>query len=398
MARVILHLDLDAFFCAVEEQRDPALKGKAFAVGGRPDQRGVVASCSYPARQFGVHSAMPMSQAVKRCPGLIIVPSRHGAYSDVSGRVMAKLNALTPLVEQISIDEAFLDITGIAGAGEALARRLQAEINRDLELPCSLGVASNKLVAKIANNMGKSRQGRGAAPPNAIEIVPAGAEAAYLAPLSIRELWGVGPKTAERLAEFGVTTIGALARFPQSELVRLFGRNGEELAMHARGIDDRPVTPEHETKSISKETTFTQDVGDGDELRRTLARLAEGVGWQLRKEGLAGSTVRIKLRWSDFTTLTRQITLPNPIDQDDEITAMARALFDKHWPPNRPVRLIGVGVSGFEHQERQLGLWDTPRSEQQRRLQEALDSLRDRFGQQVIKRGRDLDLPPDDAE
>lgn len=398
MARVILHLDLDAFFCAVEEQREPALKGKAFAVGGRPDQRGVVASCSYPARQFGVHSAMPMSQAVKRCPGLIIVPARHGVYGEVSGRVMARLHALTPLVEQISIDEAFLDITGIPGAGEALARRLQAEINRDLGLSCSLGVASNKLVAKIANNMGKARQGRGAGPPNAIEIVPAGHEADYLAPLPIRELWGVGPKTAERLAEFGLTTIGALARFPQSELARLFGKHGEEMARHARGIDERPVTPEHETKSISKETTFAHDVGDGDELRRTLTRLAEGVGRQLRKEDLAGSTVRIKLRWSDFTTLTRQITLPNPVDQDDEIAAAALALFDRHWPPSRPVRLIGVGVSGFERQERQLGLWDAPKSEQQRRLQDALDALRDRFGDQVIKRARDLDLPPDDAE
>lgn len=398
MARVILHLDLDAFFCAVEEQRDPTLKGKAFAVGGRPDQRGVVASCSYPARQFGVHSAMPMSQAVKRCPGLIIVPARHGVYGEVSGRVMARLHALTPLVEQISIDEAFLDITGIPGAGEALARRLQAEINRDLGLSCSLGVASNKLVAKIANNMGKARQGRGAGPPNAIEIVPAGHEADYLAPLPIRELWGVGPKTAERLAEFGLTTIGALARFPQSELARLFGKHGEEMARHARGIDERPVTPEHETKSISKETTFAHDVGDGDELRRTLTRLAEGVGRQLRKEDLAGSTVRIKLRWSDFTTLTRQITLPSPVDQDDEIAAAALALFDRHWPPSRPVRLIGVGVSGFERQERQLGLWDAPKSEQQRRLQDALDALRDRFGDQVIKRARDLDLPPDDAE
>ncbi|MBI4771414.1 MAG: DNA polymerase IV, partial [Chloroflexi bacterium] len=206
MPRKILHLDLDAFFCAVEEQRDPALRGQAFAVGGRPEARGVVASCSYAARRFGVRSAMPMARAVKLCSGLIIVPSRHKVYSDVSRQVMERLYDLTPLVEQISIDEAFLDVSDLPESGEALARRLQATMRDELRLPCSLGVATNKLVAKIASDVGKAAARTGA-PPNAILVVPPGEEAAFLAPLPAAALWGVGPKTATRLAGLGIHTI-----------------------------------------------------------------------------------------------------------------------------------------------------------------------------------------------
>lgn len=302
MPRTILHLDLDAFFCAVEEQRDPSLQGQAFAVGGRPDQRGVVASCSYPARQLGVRSAMPMSQAVRLCPQLQIVPHHFKDYRRVSSAVMAHLHTLTPLVEQLSIDEAFLDISGLDG--EATARRLQHQINTELGLPCSLGVASNKLVAKIANNIGKGRAKTGS-PPNAIEVVPHGQEATYLAPFPIRELWGVGPKTAERLHRLGVQTIGDLAQRPEKELTRLFGKLGTDLAQRARGIDERPVITEHETKSISKETTFVHDVHDTKILLQTLRKLSDSVGLALRNEGLSGTTVKIKLRWADFTTLTR---------------------------------------------------------------------------------------------
>ena len=215
--RKILHLDLDAFFCAVEEQRDPALRGKPFAVGGRPEERGVVASCSYAARQFGAHSAMPMSTAVKLCPALIIVESHRAAYRDTSHRVMACLRELTPLVEQLSIDEAFLDVTGLPEPVEVLARRLQETINNLFKLPCSLGAASNKLVAKIANNIGKASAQKGQ-PPNAIQIVPTGAEAAFLAPLSVRELWGVGPKTAEALSALSIHTIGDLAGWSEGDL------------------------------------------------------------------------------------------------------------------------------------------------------------------------------------
>ena len=208
--RKILHLDLDAFFCAVEELRDPTLKQKPFAVGGSPEGRGVVASCSYAARQFGVRSAMPMSEAVRCCPNLIIVGNARGEYSRMSGRVMAYLHDMSPLVEQISIDEAFLDVSDLPDEAEILARRLQSTICTELDLPCSLGVATNKLVAKIANDVGKVRV-RSGDYPNAITVVPPGEEAAFLAPLPVRALWGVGPKTAERLAAWGMNTIGDIA-------------------------------------------------------------------------------------------------------------------------------------------------------------------------------------------
>src|SRR5690606_3858928 len=240
MHRTILHLDLDAFFCAVEELHTPELRGQPFAVGGRPEERGVVASCSYAARKFGVRSAMPMSTAVQRCPDLKIVPRRMGAYSAMSRRVMAIVHELTPLVEQLSIDEAFLDVTGLHQGGEMIARQLQARINNELELPCSLGVATNKLVAKIANNIGKD-QAAGDGPPNAITVVQPAEEAAFLAPLPIRELWGVGPRTAERLNAMGVYTIGDLTQHSEQTLVQRFGKAGRDMARHARGIDDRPV-------------------------------------------------------------------------------------------------------------------------------------------------------------
>ncbi len=393
MTRKILHLDLDAFFCAVEIQLNPALDGKPFAVGGRPEERGVVASCSYPARQFGVHSAMPMSKAVRLCPELIIVPHTFPAYREMSDKVMDILNNLTPTVEQISIDEAFLDVTLLAEDPGAIARRLQAAINTELNLPCSLGVATNKLLAKIANNIGKGAA-RGGHPPNAIQIVPPGQEATFLAPLPITQLWGVGPRTAEHLEALGMHTIGDIARWPQDDLARRFGKHGEAIALHARGLDDRPVEVSHEIKSISQEITFTRDVSDAQVLHRTLRSQADGVGRRLRQSELAGRTVHIKLRWEDFTTLTRQATLDHPTDQDDEIYAAALRLFDQHWPAGRPVRLLGVGVSGFEAPRRQLGLWeDTGVLAEQRRLQATLDSLRDRFGDSAIQRGSTLRQP-----
>ncbi len=392
MVRKILHLDLDAFFCAVEELNNPALRGVPFAVGGRPDQRGVVASCSYAARRFGVRSAMSTATALRLCPGLILVPHRRGAYSQVSRQVMARLHDLSPLVEQLSIDEAFVDVSFLPDDPAEVARRLQSEINESLGLPCSLGVATNKLVAKIANNVGKSRV-QGDAPPNAITVVPPGEEAAFLSELPVSELWGVGPKTAETLARYGVRTIGDVAAWPEAELMRLFGKHGQSIARHARGIDDRPVEPERETKSISKEITFSRDVTDGVLLERTLRQLADGVGRQARKSRLSGTTVKLKLRWSDFTTLTRQVTLDHPVDEDDAIFEAARELFHRFWTVGRPVRLIGVGLSGFAQPHRQLGLWEDPAEEsEKRRLQTTLDDLRERFGDDAIRRGSDLSI------
>jgi DNA polymerase-4 len=386
MSRTILHLDLDAFYCAVEEIQNPELREKPFAVGGRPDERGVVSSCSYAARKFGVRSAMPMSRALRLCPGLIIVPGRHQLYSEVSKQVMARLKALTPLLEQISIDEAFLDISALSEPPEHIARGLQAAIRDELGLPSSIGIASNKLVAKIATEVGK-KAARGDQPPFGLTIVSFGKEAEFLAPLPADMLWGVGPKTAARLGELGIHTIGDIARWPESELTRLFGENGRDMARHARGQDERPVVTEHEIKSISQEVTFSRDVRDDESLERTLVELSAEVGRRLRRNELAGTTVKLKIRWPDFTTLTRQVTLSGTTDQDHEIAETALNLLRRVRKSGQAVRLIGVGVSGLGKPMRQLELWGF-QSEKERKLQKTLDELRDKFGEGAIKRGK----------
>jgi DNA polymerase-4 len=383
----MIHFDLDAFFCAVEEQRDPTLAGKPFAVGGRPEERGVVASCSYAARQMGVHSAMPMSRALRLCPSLIIAPARHSAYRAVSQQAMARLHALTSQVEQLSIDEAFLDVSDLSETAEMIARRLQATIRAELNLPCSLGVAGNKLVAKIANNVGKAAN-RGPHPPNAITVVEPGREAEFLAPLPADELWGVGPKTAQRLAALGVHTIGDIGQQPVCELVRLFGKHGEKMARHARGLDDQPIITTHEPKSISQEVTFVRNVNDAGVLHKELDEQARKVGAELRRKGLSAGVVKIKLRWADFTTQTRQTTLERPSDDGAQIARVADQLLQRVWD-GRPLRLIGVGVSGLTNEARQMSLWDQA-GERDEQLQQTLDELRVRYGEKVIHRASDL--------
>ena len=385
MPRTILHLDLDAFFCAVEELHDPSLRGKPFAVGGRADERGVVASCSYAARRFGVRSAMPTSQALRLCPGLLVISHHHGNYGEMSDKVMERLNDLSGLVEQISIDEAFVDISDLREDPEKVARRLQQRVNDELGLPCSVGVASNKLVAKIATEVGK-KTAKKEQPPNAVTIVPPGTEAAFLAPLPAEMLWGVGPKTAARLAERSIKTIGDIARRPPADLASWFGENGRDLARRARGVDESPVVTEHEVKSISQETTFARDVRDDKVLADTLRALSAQVGRRLRKAGLAGTTVKLKLRWPDFTTLTRQVSQSQPTDQDEAIYATALNLLSKVRTKGQAVRLIGVGVSGLGAPLRQLELWGE-RSERSRKLQQALDELQAKYGKQSIRRG-----------
>ncbi|MBV6396856.1 MAG: DNA polymerase IV [Anaerolineales bacterium] len=385
MPRSILHLDLDAFFCAVEETRDPTLRGKAFAVGGQPGERGVVASCSYAARAFGVRSAMPMSRALRLCPELIVVSGRHRAYREMSEKVMTTLRDLTPLVEQISIDEAFLDLSDLRDPIERVARQLQAGIRDDLGLSSSIGIAANKLTAKIATEVGKKAAEKGQ-PPFALTIVPPGEEAAFLAPLPADMLWGVGPKTMARLNEVGIHTIGDIARRPESDLVTRFGENGRDLWRHANGMDDRPIVTERETKSISQEITFSRDVSDDQSLEKTLREMSAEVARQLRKTDLAGKTVKLKLRWPDFTTLTRQATLAQPTDQEQEIASTASALLKSVRRSGQAVRLIGVGVSSLGAPVRQLSLWDDG-GEKSRKLQEAVDALQEKYGSDTIHKG-----------
>jgi DNA polymerase-4 len=395
MSRTILHLDLDAFFCSVEEIQDPDLQGRPFAVGGKPNERGVVASCSYAARMFGVRSAMPMSRALQLCRDLIVVPGRHYLYREVSKQVMEKLSNLTDLVEQISIDEAFLDISGMGTSPERIALTLQENIINELHLPSSIGIASNKLVAKIATEVGKKRaislrsrsaEGNSIGPPLGLIIVPAGDESIFLDPLPADMLWGVGPKTSARLSELGIHTIGDIARWPQAELVNLFGENGRDLWHHAQGIDHRPIITESETKSISQEITYNVDIRDEKTLEKTLREQARQVARQLRKNDLAGKTVKLKIRWSDFTTLTRQTTLPTSTNSEDDIFHAAIKLMKAIRKPNQPVRLIGVGVSGIGSPIRQLSLWDVG-SEKSRKLEEVMDALQEKYGKNIIHKG-----------
>jgi len=391
----ILHLDLDAFYCSVEETHDPALRGKAFAVGGATEGRGVVASCSYEARRFGVRSAMPMGQARALCPHLICLPTDFPAYRAASAQVMALLHTVTPLVEQISIDEAFLDVTACAEPGGVIAVRLQGAVRDALGLSCSLGIAASKLVAKIATDVGKGRVATGQSP-QAICAVPPGTEAAFLAPLPASALWGVGPKMAERLSALGLHTIGDIAGWPADDLRRRFGKHGDLLSRHCVGRADRAVVTERETKSISRESTFARDVRDEAVLREELTVQVGQVCGQLRAEGLCAGTVKLKLRWSDFVTVTRQTGLGAATQEAGRIEQAELRLLAEAWHPGQAVRLIGVGVSGLAP-PLQLDLWDSRPAEEaaqkkeeavrEARVESALSALAARFGPGKVVRG-----------
>jgi len=383
--RTILHLDLDAFFCAVEERRDPSLRGKAFAVGGDPSKRGVVASCSYPARKYGVRSAMPMAEAVRKCPHLIIVSSNHRAYDLLSKKVLHLLHDLTDQVEKLSIDEAFLDISSIQGSPRSIAEKLQTGIMEKYHLPSSIGIATNKLIAKTATDVGKLSH-TGNQPPNAITIVPPGQEADFLKPLPVDMLWGVGPKTKARLGNMGIETIGDLARFPALELAKQLGKHGYDLSKRAQGVDDRPIVTDRTMKSVSHETTFSRDIGKKAELVNRLQSLAHKVAHRLQKNQNKGRTIQIKVRWSDFTTLTRQNTLDFPTHDPEVIFQQAQDLLDTVWEEGRLVRLVGVGVSNLDTAAQQLSLWD-PEVKKNLKIQETLDALQEKYGERVISRG-----------
>lgn len=391
--RWIIHLDLDAFYASVEELLRPEYRGQPIIVGGRPEGRGVVSSASYAARAYGVRSAMPSARALRLCPSAVLLPPRHRVYSEYSQRVMAIPREYTPLFEQISVDEAFLDVTGcerLWGKPPEIAAQIQRRVLDECGLPCSLGVATSRLVAKIACSSGK---------PRGLTVVPSGEEQSFLAPFPIESLWGVGEITGERLRGRGIRVIGDLVSWSREALEGAFGESAGWLYDAARGIDRGELRTEHAHKSISQERTFDVDVDDGETLRRNLLSMSEHVAATLRRRHLVTQTVRVKLRRPDFTTLVRQTRLEQPTDQGQVIYGHVRALFEKEWQPGHALRLLGVGVTNLlEESGYQLGLFEHE-DERNARLNQALDEIRSRFGKKAIQRASLMrrHAPPDDS-
>ncbi len=376
--RSIIHVDLDAFFASVEELLDPSIAGLPIVVGGDPQQRGVVASASYAARAFGVHSAMPMSEALRLCPHAVLRHGHYHEYSSYSRRVMSVLAAYTPLLEQVSIDEAFLDVSGterLFGPAGELARRIQQRIQSELGLTASLGVASNKLIAKVASTLSK---------PRGLLIVAPGDEASFLGPLPVERLWGVGKVTARRLHAHGVEMIGQLAALPAVQMRALFGSAAAEMHHRALGMDDSPVGSERHRRSVSQERTFAQDIGDLKVLGRCLLEMSETVAASLREDGECARTVVLKVRYPDFKTITRRVTLSQPTDLADVIHAQAVRLLQRESKKGVRVRLIGVGAAGLV-QASQLSLFEK-QSERLGKLSQAVDQIRSKYGADAIRR------------
>jgi DNA polymerase IV len=378
--RTILHVDLDAFFAAVEQRDHPELRGLPVIVGGGgPNQRGVVSAASYEARTFGVHSAMPLRTAGRLCPQGVFLPVDGRRYQAASREVMAILRRFTPQVQPISIDEAFLDVTGsraLFGDGETIARSIKSAVRDEVGLTASVGVACTKLVAKIASDLRK---------PDGLVVVAPGDEAAFLAPLPISRLWGVGERTAAALRDFGVTTIGDLAALPREPLVQRFGKHGASLVDRAKGIDPDPVATGDPAKSIGHEHTFDTDTADREVIERTLLGMADGVAWRVRAAGLKAGTVTIKLRDSRFVTMTRQTSLEVPADLTEPIYEAALTLLRRELHGQR-IRLVGVTASNFRERE-QLELFGVP-DPRRHQTAEALDRIRRKYGERAVTRAR----------
>lgn len=379
----IFHVDMDAFFVSVEELFDPSLKGKPVIVGGQKSERGVVSAASYAARKYGVHSAMPLRTAAQLCPHGIYLDGHPERYREYSHRVHTVLLEFSPAVEMASVDEAYLDLTGtgrLLGPPFAAAHCLHERMKQQTGLNCSIGIATSRLVAKVASDQAK---------PNGILWVQPALEAAFLAPLDVRKIPGVGKVTEQRLHELGIRRVGDLARLEPVFLERRFGQWGLAMAGKARGLDaggyfDEAIGAHEEPKSISHEHTFGEDTADQAQLEATLARLAEKVARRLREHGFHARTVHLKLRDADFHTITRNHTLPAPTQLDQDLIAVSRRIFRANWKTGAKVRLIGMGVSGLEAAEGQLNLIDAEQREKVKRALQTVDRLRDRFGEKSV--------------
>jgi len=385
MSRVrIIHIDLDAFFVSVEQVLNPELKGKAVVVGGRPDRRGVVASASYEPRAFGLRAGMPLGTASRLCPQAIFIEGSFPKYRDASQKFMAILADFSPFLEPVGLDEAYLDATGfesIHGSIHRMAAAIKQRIKNELGICASVGIASCKVVAKVASELSK---------PDGLIEVAAGDEPSFLAPLPIAKLPGIGKQTERKLKGLGIKTIGELAITPLNALKSHFGASGEVLHRLARSIDDRKVEPPGEARSISRETTFGKDTKDRSLLKATLRYLGERVGADLRRQGKQARCVTLKLRYADFTTITRRRTLRQTTDTDQTIFDTGEKLLKKALAQEKqPVRLIGIGVSSLTEAERQLDMLDKS-AQRREQLNRAIDRIRKKYGFTAIQTGRTL--------
>jgi DNA polymerase-4 len=382
-ARIIAHIDMDAFFASVEQLDDPALRGKPVLVGGA-SRRGVVAAASYEARPFGVHSAMPMRAALARCPQAVVVPARHDRYADVSAEVFGVLRAFTPAVEGLSLDEAFLDLTASAalfGDGPTMAGKIKTAIFERTALKASAGVAPCKFVAKVASDLGK---------PDGLLVVRAAEVQAFLEPLPIERMWGIGVKTAPKLHQLGLHTFGHLSRADAREIEHLLGTFGLEAQALARGIDPRPVVENRLAKSVGAEETFEEDLSGRAALENRLLEQSARVARRLCHEGLMGRTVTVKVKYFDFRIETRRTTLPNAVADTDSIFEVARELLGR-FDLARPVRLTGVSVAELCDESSVRPLFPEPEAERRRRLEAVGARIADRFGAKGLVRAALLD-------
>ena len=384
--RAIMLVDLDAFFASVEQLDHPEWRGKPVIVGGKAGKRGVVSTCSYEARAYGVRSAMPSITAERLCPDAIWTHSHFDRYHEMSDKVMNILLDESPLLEQMSIDEAYLDVTPGRYTGDdpvAIANRIQQRV-AELGITCSIGVASGKACAKIASDLEK---------PRGLTVVYPGSEARFLAPMNVRALPGIGKQSAAKLAAKRITTLGDLAAAPLEVLEPIFGVNASAVRERAGGVDDRPVVVEHDVKSVSHERTFTVDLHERAEIEDAIDYVGSLVGRRLRRKGLAGHTVTLKLRYNDLSIRTAQKALPSNIDDETIFIPIAKQLIDEIWRPGDAVRLVGVGISGFEQRDEQLGLFaDDEMPEGHADLLSAADKVRDKFGDGMLKFGREFKL------
>jgi DNA polymerase-4 len=386
MTRRIMHIDLDAFFVSVEQVANPKLRGKPVVVGGRPQGRGVVAAASYEARAFGLHSGMPLVTASRLCPQAIFIQGSFPKYRDASQKFMAILADFSPFLEPMGLDEAYLDATGfesIHGSGHQMAAKIKQRVKEELGLTASIGIAGGKVVAKVASEMSK---------PDGLLEIAEGKEGSFLAPLPTARLPGIGQKTERKLKRLGITTIGKLSITPLSVLKSHFGASGEILQRFASGIDDREVEPPAAAKSISRETTFGQDTKDRSLLKATLRYLGERVGADLRRKGKRARCVTLKLRYADFTTITRRRTLSQTTDSDQAIFDTGVKLLGRELAGEKqPVRLVGIGVAELVAAGGQLAMLDSS-ARQQEQLNKAIDRIRQKYGFTAIQTGRTLKL------